>query len=628
MPCFDTPAILLIKNGAYLCLPVADAKIRVHVNVLVSKMNEDLNYTSYESRAVQLDSSISCSLEPMWVCSACTFADNSPAFLACTLCGTPKITLDDDASVAAVLQAEQGGMEAETPSNSKVPPSSGAGPAAAATDAASPSPNNGVASRNGDAAESANGNPSKRRRIEDQEEASTTPKQPSQFEQDAAFARQLADHDVRERKQQEDADAALARSILDTPHRDGDGGGGGGGGRGAAAAAVSNSSIAFAKKLQQQEQQAQLDRDAALAHSLAAGGGGGGGGGRRGGGGGKYRGGFSGKLVLIKDVSGKGMLELLVEALKTQCRNSPERRSECFVIEGACVCMDISPSHTPAFEIACCPWMYPSLLVLLFFSPTILFFSFSFLSFFPYFLSFFLPFSFTAPFKTGMLIYLFPLVCMATLMLHDAHIAGPVMFYQQHDGWSCGYRNIQMMASHIVGGEVVAARSGGAAAGAGAITANASASAAVGAPAGAEVGGAGAGTGDAGAGAGAGGGKSKSIGMKETATQLFPSFEGIPTVNGVQYCIERAWHEGWDVGGRNHFNGSLRGKKDWIGASEAAILFRSLGVRVRWVDFGSKVGLGAGLEMVQWVWRYFQGGNTADPRGLNSAVRRTNRSPL
>lgn len=183
-----------------------------------------------------------------------------------------------------------------------------------------------------------------------------------------------------------------------------------------------------------------------------------------------------------------------------------------------------------------------------------------------------------------------------------------------------------MMASHIVGGEVVAARSGGAAAGAGAITANASASAAVGAPAGAEVGGAGAGTGDAGA--GAGGGKSMSIGMKETATQLFPSFEGIPTVNGVQYCIERAWHEGWDVGGRNHFNGSLRGKKDWIGASEAAILFRSLGVRVRWVDFGSKVGLGAGLEMVQWVWRYFQGGNTADPRGLNSAVRRTNRSPL
>ena len=335
----------------------------------------------------------------MWVCSACTFADNSPAFLACTLCGTPKITLDDDASVAAVLQAEQGGIEAETPSNSKVPPSSGAGPAAAATDAASPSPNNGVASRIGDAAESANGNPSKRRRIEDQEEASTTPKQPSQFEQDAAFARQLADHDVRERKQQEDADAALARSILDTPHRDGDGGGGGGGGGGAAAAAVSNSSIAFAKKLQQQEQQAQLDRDAALAHSLAAGGGGGGGGGGRGGGGGgggKYRGGFSGKLVLIKDVSGKGMLELLVEALKTQCRNSPERRSECFVIEGACVCMDISPSHTPAFEIACCPWMYPSLLVLLFFSPTI--FSFSFLSFFPSFLSFFLPFSFMAPF--------------------------------------------------------------------------------------------------------------------------------------------------------------------------------------------------------------------------------------
>lgn len=280
----------------------------------------------------------------MWVCSACTFADNSPAFLACTLCGTPKITLDDDASVAAVLQAEQGGIEAEMPSNSKVPPSSGAGPAAAATDAASPSPNNGVASRIGDAAESANGNPSKRRRIEDQEEASTTPKQPSQFEQDAAFARQLADHDVRERKQQEDADAALARSILDTPHRDGDGGGGG----------------------------------------------------RGGGGGGKYRGGFSGKLVLIKDVSGKGMLELLVEALKTQCRNSPERRSECFVIEGACVCMDISPSHTPAFEIACCPWMYPSLLVLLFFSPTI--FSFSFLSFFPSFLSFFLPFSFMAPF--------------------------------------------------------------------------------------------------------------------------------------------------------------------------------------------------------------------------------------
>lgn len=327
------------------------------------------------------------------------------------------------------------------------------------------------------------------------------------------FARQLADQDKRERQQQEDADAALARAF-------GTGGSGGG-----AAAEAATGSMAYAEQLQQQERQKQLEQDVALAHSLAAGGGSGGGSwpgnSNSGGGGGggarhqQYRG-YSGKLTLVKDESGKaGLLELLVTALQAQCNHSPQRRAECFVIEG------------------------------------------------------------------------------------------PILFFEQHDGWSCGYRNIQMMASYIVMGGAGIKRGGGGGGSGGA-------------------GGSKGGGGGSDADGGGGGGTSAST----TPEQLFPSFDGIVTINGIQQCIERAWHGGWDPGGRNHFSGTLCGKKEWIGASEAAVLFRSLRMRVRWVDFGSQRGAEAGAEMVKWTWQYFQGGAPAGPRGLNSAVQRTKRSPL
>ena len=304
----------------------------------------------------------------------------------------------------------------------------------------------------------------------------------SQFDLDVVFAQQLADQDKRERQQQEDADAALAHAF----GIGGSGGAGSGGGAAAEVATASSGSMAYAEQLQQQERQKQLEQDVALAHSLAAGGGGGGGSwqgnsnsGGGGGGGARHQQyqGYSGKLTLVKDESGKaGLLELLVTALQAQCNHSPQRRAECFVIEG------------------------------------------------------------------------------------------PILFFEQHDGWSCGYRNIQMMASYVVMGGAGIKRGGGGGSGAGD---------GGGAAGGSKRGGGGrdadgSGSGSGGGGGGGGGGGSAST----TPEQLFPSFDGIVTINGIQQCIERAWHGGWDPGGRNHFSGTLCGKKDWIGASEAAVLFR------------------------------------------------------
>lgn len=41
--------------------------------------------------------------------------------------------------------------------------------------------------------------------------------------------------------------------------------------------------------------------------------------------------------------------------------------------------------------------------------------------------------------------------------------------------------------------------------------------------------------------------------------------------------IEQAWKEGFDQQGCAHFGGKLVNKKLWIGTTEAAVFFRSLG---------------------------------------------------
>jgi hypothetical protein len=55
--------------------------------------------------------------------------------------------------------------------------------------------------------------------------------------------------------------------------------------------------------------------------------------------------------------------------------------------------------------------------------------------------------------------------------------------------------------------------------------------------------------------------------VKEYREILFDKTGQIPGIRELQTYIEKAWKEGFDNEGANHFKFSLYGKKDWIGAT-------------------------------------------------------------
>lgn len=66
---------------------------------------------------------------------------------------------------------------------------------------------------------------------------------------------------------------------------------------------------------------------------------------------------------------------------------------------------------------------------------------------------------------------------------------------------------------------------------------------------------------------------------------LFHGDGEIPTIEGLQYWIEKAWEAGFDTDGAAHFDHRLLGKSDWIGTTECAALLRFFGIRAMIVDF-------------------------------------------
>ncbi|KAI4383178.1 hypothetical protein MLD38_009048 [Melastoma candidum] len=95
-------------------------------------------------------------------------------------------------------------------------------------------------------------------------------------------------------------------------------------------------------------------------------------------------------------------------------------------------------------------------------------------------------------------------------------------------GWGCGWRNIQMLASHVL------------------------------------------------------------TERQETRDLLFGGSGVVPDILSLQRWLEIAWKGGFDVPGAEHFNHHIYGLRSWIGTTECAALFRSFGVRARVVDFGPK----------------------------------------
>lgn len=95
-------------------------------------------------------------------------------------------------------------------------------------------------------------------------------------------------------------------------------------------------------------------------------------------------------------------------------------------------------------------------------------------------------------------------------------------------GWGCGWRNIQMLSSHLLKQH------------------------------------------------------------QEAREVLYGGSGFVPDIPSLQRWLEIAWQRGFDKQGSEDFDRAIYGKRNWIGTTECATLFRSFGVRARIVDFISR----------------------------------------
>ncbi|KAK4403731.1 Zinc finger-containing ubiquitin peptidase 1 [Sesamum angolense] len=110
-------------------------------------------------------------------------------------------------------------------------------------------------------------------------------------------------------------------------------------------------------------------------------------------------------------------------------------------------------------------------------------------------------------------------------------LSGHVDHFQSTDtwdaGWGCGWRNIQMLSSHLI------AR------------------------------------------------------RQEAREVLYGGSGFVPSIGSLQRWLELAWEKGFDAPGADEFDQKIYGKRNWIGTTECAALLRSFGLRARIVDFSS-----------------------------------------
>lgn len=112
-------------------------------------------------------------------------------------------------------------------------------------------------------------------------------------------------------------------------------------------------------------------------------------------------------------------------------------------------------------------------------------------------------------------------------------ISGYVDHFQSMEsedcGWGCGWRNIQMLSSHLL------------------------------------------------------------MERQEAKEVLFGGSGFVPDIPSLQRWLELAWERGFDTLGAKSFNYKIYGSKKWIGATECATLFRSFGLRARIIDFDGEL---------------------------------------
>ncbi|MQL88004.1 hypothetical protein Taro_020564 [Colocasia esculenta] len=124
-------------------------------------------------------------------------------------------------------------------------------------------------------------------------------------------------------------------------------------------------------------------------------------------------------------------------------------------------------------------------------------------------------------------------------------ISGHVDHFQsiesEDSGWGCGWRNVQMLSSHLL------------------------------------------------------------MERQEVKDVMFGGSGFVPDIPSLQRWLEVAWKRGFDDHGAKSFNYKIYGSKKWIGTTECAALLRSFGLRARIVDFdGETIGsLRKGKRKVQ-----------------------------
>ncbi|KAL5568079.1 hypothetical protein UlMin_024654 [Ulmus minor] len=75
---------------------------------------------------------------------------------------------------------------------------------------------------------------------------------------------------------------------------------------------------------------------------------------------------------------------------------------------------------------------------------------------------------------------------------------------------------------------------------------------------------------------------------EEAREVLFGGSGFVPDIPSLQKWLEIAWEKGFDEPGSEHFDHKLYGTKKWIGTTECAALLRSFGLFAMVVDFGPK----------------------------------------
>ncbi|KAK7317051.1 hypothetical protein RJT34_00964 [Clitoria ternatea] len=85
----------------------------------------------------------------------------------------------------------------------------------------------------------------------------------------------------------------------------------------------------------------------------------------------------------------------------------------------------------------------------------------------------------------------------------------------------------------------------------------------------------------------------------EARKALFGGSGFVPDIPSLQRWLEVAWEKGFDEPGSAQFDHVIFGSKKWIGTTECAALLRSFALRARVVDFGPKESLfvsGSGVD--------------------------------